>query len=227
MLPGGWSPLPLYADPAKNQGVQDTFQTFCLEESEHIYAGKPHAVVFNTKAIKGGVGPQGDPISLGTAWLYHEFQNGDPKALLGYNYQWSAQKLRSAASTHLVPSKTGLRNRILAFLRAIDNYTGAGRRTSARDLQNAIWYLEDEGGSLTAAYTNLLNTKFGSIANAKSDNNGKYPVAALNLYALDANGDPDLTKLRQDMLVCVPVPAAALLGLLRLGTAGLTLRRYV
>jgi hypothetical protein len=41
-------------------------------------------VTFNDKAIMGGVGAQGDPISIGTAWLYHEFQS---ETLTGYDYR--------------------------------------------------------------------------------------------------------------------------------------------
>jgi hypothetical protein len=83
LLPGGFNPLSMYADVAKNQGTMGTFQTFCLEEQEYIYPDTTFDVVFNDKAIYGGVGPQGDPLSIGTAYLYHEFQNG---TLDGYVY---------------------------------------------------------------------------------------------------------------------------------------------
>ncbi len=79
-----WDPLQYYSDSTKNIGNYDpSFQTFCLERSEYFYPGTEYDVLFGDKAIKGGVGPQGDPISLGTAWLYHEFQKG---TLAGYDY---------------------------------------------------------------------------------------------------------------------------------------------
>jgi hypothetical protein len=186
--PSGWDPLDLYNSVAKNQGGQEgTFQTFCLEHNEYLYPNTTHAVVLNDRMINGGVGPQGDPLSVGTAWLYHQFQSG---TLAGYDY---------------------------------DN-TGAGRHTSAQELQNAIWFLEDEqGGSLTTTYRDMLIAEFGSVTDAKLDNNGRIPVAVMNLYAEGHAGDPEY--LRQDALVCTPLPAGLLLGLLGLSAAGLRLRR--
>ncbi len=187
--PSGWDPLPYYNSVARDQGQQKgTFQTFCLEHSEYLYGNTTHAVILNDRMVNGGVGPQGDPLSRGTAYLYHEFQNG---TLDGYDYY----------------------------------NTGAGRHASAQELQNAIWYLEDEvGGSLSETYEDMLIDEFGSVADAKLDNNGLIPVAVMNLYAAGHAGDQDY--LRQDALVCTPVPAALLLGLLGLGAAGLKLRRF-
>jgi hypothetical protein len=177
--------LAYYDDSVSNQGgTVGTFQSFCVEESEYVYANTTFDVVLNDKAVYGGVGPAGDPLSQGSAWLYHEFQN---------------QTLD------------------------VYDYTAAGRLASAAALQNAIWYLEDEGGSLNATYTNLLTTKFGSIANAKLDNNGQYAVAVLNLYAQGHAGDA--AYLRQDMLVCVPAPGAILLGGIGVSLVGWLRRR--
>ncbi len=186
--PSGWDPLPYYNDVARNQGGQaGTFQTFCLEHNEYLNANTTHDVILNDRMVNGGVGPQGDPLSVGTAWLYHEFQNG---TLAGYDYA----------------------------------NTGVGRHASAQALQNAIWYLEDEdGGELTTSYRNMLVRVFGSVANAKLDNNGQIPVAVMNLYAEGHAGDQNY--LRQDGLVCTPIPAGLLLGLLGLAAAALKLRR--
>lgn len=67
-----------YSDIASKPG---TFESFCLEEGEFIHA--PADVVINTKALYGGVGPAGDPLSKGTSWLYSEFRLG---TLTGYDY---------------------------------------------------------------------------------------------------------------------------------------------
>jgi hypothetical protein len=174
--------LSLYDASTTNQGgTTGTFQTFCVEEQEYIYPNTTFDVALNNKAVMGGTAG-GDPISRGTAWLYHQFQN---QTIDGY--VWS----------------------------------GDGRHTSAQDLQNAIWFLEDEGGSLTAGYSAMLINQFSSIANAKLDNNG-IPVKVLNLYVVG-----DHSQLRQDMLVCVPVPAAVLLGAVGFVALRRKLRRLV
>lgn len=67
---------------AKARGDND-FQTFCLEAQETLADGPVYDAVLNDRAIYGGVGSEGDPISIGTAWLYHDFQLG---ILEGYNY---------------------------------------------------------------------------------------------------------------------------------------------
>jgi hypothetical protein len=70
-----WDPLIYYDDSTKNIGNYDpSFQTFCLEKSETFSPGTEYDVLITDRAILGGVGPGGDPISIGTAWLYHEFQ---------------------------------------------------------------------------------------------------------------------------------------------------------
>ncbi len=157
--------LQFYDNSTKNVGVAGTFQTFCVEQLETIN-GYPatYAVVLNTEAVYGGKYPNGDPLSVGAAWLYHLFQN---QQLPGYLWD-----------------------------------TTDNRRASATDLQNALWFLEGEGGSLTAAYSTLLVKKFGSIANAEVDNNGQYPVMVMNLWDVGYVGVDG--HQHQDLLVCVP-----------------------
>lgn len=78
-----WDPLQHYADSTKNIGQEPSFQTFCMELGEDIFEDTAYEVVFSDRAIIGGVGLAGDPLSVGVAWLYHEFQNG---VLDGYDY---------------------------------------------------------------------------------------------------------------------------------------------
>lgn len=196
LLPAGglpWDPNS-YSLSTKNQ-VQGytTFQSFCVEDHEYIWAGITYTAILNTAAVAGGVGPAGDPISVGTAYLYYQFAMG---TLAGYDY--------SRANTTMI-----------------------------LDLQNAIWYLEDEGGYLTSAYIGLLSTALGGDINNntwKADNNGAYPVYALNLWVpgyvgdFTKNYDGTYAFLRQDMLVvATPIPAAA--WLLGSGLIGLVVVR--
>ena len=59
------------------------FQTFCLEINENI-SGQPFWAELNTVAIGGGIGGGSpDPLSIGTAWLYKQFAEGN---LAYYDY---------------------------------------------------------------------------------------------------------------------------------------------
>jgi hypothetical protein len=96
VLPGGWNPLGNYASVVKNIGVNGTFQTFCLETTETIN-GYPsiYEVVLSDAAIYGGDGnPGSDPLSIATAYLYHEFQNG---TLSIYNYTGTVAQRQASA----------------------------------------------------------------------------------------------------------------------------------
>jgi hypothetical protein len=65
--------LNLYNDKAK--ATVSTFQSFCVENAEYVDMGHTYDVVLNDAAVKGGEDVE-DPLSVGTAWLYHEFQKG-------------------------------------------------------------------------------------------------------------------------------------------------------
>ena len=137
------------------------FYTFCLEYSEHFSPGPTYNYVINSKAVNGGVGPEGDPISLGAAYLYSQYLD-DPN-----HANWTAQQ--------------------------------------QRNLQEAIWFLEDENGgqnnSLIAAAQAALGVDLGNL---KANANGAYGVVALNLT--DSNGN-----LVQDQMARVPEAGATLL----------------
>ena len=140
-------------------GTSGTFQTFCMEHDEYIYPQVTYTADFNNKAMFGGVypngNPPGDPISKGTAYLYHEFQSGTLKVQTAaggfYAYDY-------ADTTH-------------------------GRLTDAGFLQDTIWWLEgeiDDPGNANPFRYGIVNmfTESGAMA----DNNGEYRVSVLNLY---------------------------------------------
>jgi hypothetical protein len=152
-----------------------TFQTFCIEQGEFLSSNTTYNYVINSVAVQGGVGgPDPDPISKGTAYLFYNFAKG---TLAGYDYIGT---------------------------------------TKTQELQNAIWYLEEEisdpGANqfLTAVYG-----LYGDINGARVDANGLFGVAALNLSKAG-------TPFAQDVLVVTPEPLTMiLLGLGLVGLAGL------
>lgn len=51
-----------------------TFDTFCLEKDEFITYEKQYEYLSSSAAVEGGVGgPEPDPISIGTAYLFYNF----------------------------------------------------------------------------------------------------------------------------------------------------------
>jgi hypothetical protein len=158
VLGGGYAASVL----VNNNSGQLGFETFCIEDNEQVTIPGTYNAVRNPygDAVGGGAnfgasGPDGgDPISIGTAYLYYNFAKG---ILAGYNYA-----------------------------------PGAGRAASAADLQNAIWYLENEitltGAQIAAnAYLTLVSGTFGGLPAAEANANGAYGVGALNLF--DAAGN--------------------------------------
>ena len=71
-----------------------TFQSICLEQQEYIALNTIYNVSLSDRAVWGGVGPGGDPISQGTAYLYYQFATG---TLPGYDYSLPG-RLASAAA---------------------------------------------------------------------------------------------------------------------------------
>ena len=76
-----------------------TFETFCLEFKEHFSPGATYNYSLNNIAYSGDVTTSaGDPISVGTAWLYSRFATG---TLAGYDYSTGSGSTRVASNTQL------------------------------------------------------------------------------------------------------------------------------
>jgi len=96
---------------------------------------------------------------------------------------------------------------------------GVGRSTSAAELQEAIWFIENEIGSADGQAATWIN----EATNAGWTGIGQ--VRVLNIYA-QGTYNTNSPELKQDQLYLVPVPGAVLLGMLGLSVAGIKLRRF-
>ena len=97
------------------------------------------------------------------------------------------------------------------------------RLIDAANLQQTIWWLEEEGLDPGAGnqYRNYVLTTYTTEAGARADNAGLFSVMAVNVWELDQAGN--LNYIKQDMLTVVPIPAAA--WLLGSGLIGLVVIR--
>jgi PEP-CTERM motif len=140
-----------------------SFETFCMEYTEEFNPGLTYNVQINNKAMNGGVIPAGtgDPISIGTAWLYYEFAKG---ILPNYDY--------STTDGGRIVSADALQRTI--WLLEGEDSLGAPP--------------PDYG---PGTFTNLLIGKFGSLGAAEADNNGTYGVAVLNMTYLNGSLSQD------------------------------------
>jgi len=74
---------------------QAYFQTFCVEYNEEFTPGTSYGVGVSQNAMYGNQPPNGDPISIGTAWLYSQFAAG---TLSGYNYTYGGGRQSSTSA---------------------------------------------------------------------------------------------------------------------------------
>jgi hypothetical protein len=156
--------LSFYAPEASNVGGwNNTFQTFCIEHNEYVYANATYDVILNTGAVNGGLAgqdPKGgsfDPLSKGTAWLYHEFQNG---TLEGYQYGTG----RGTSASDLQYAFWWLE----------------GEVTLQNPFDNSFLKWAVDSGT------------FSSLEEAKKDNDGLFPVMVMNLYDANKGYAQDL-----------------------------------
>jgi hypothetical protein len=184
--PTGWLDLSDYSakteTKTKNIGVDGTFQTFCIEGNEYIY---PYAATYNVSidrnAIDGGgnTTPDGDPLSVGTGWLYSKFASGN----------WSGSTVTYSYEV-------------------TDNTTLQARKSDADLLQKALWWLEGEETSIAfydsnnkymvavlAAFGQSGDTIAQAYDRASANGGWHYGVYALNIKAYPSSGSLDQTQL--------------------------------
>jgi len=90
--------IPNYSASTTNENGLLSFQTFCIEYTEHVNPPETDNYDVNPAGAVGGgaLGPNPDPLSLGTEYLYQSFATGALAPL--YNYTPGAGRQNSAAA---------------------------------------------------------------------------------------------------------------------------------
>jgi hypothetical protein len=180
--------------PAMGSGVaysSNVFQTFCLERNETLSPGT-YSWSLSSAAHNGGVGGATN--------------NADPiSAATAYlfNIWWSGQLTDFGGSGN-----------------SYDYSFGSGRVSSALQLQNALWFLEDELTSSQMDHNSVAWTWAQAALSAVGSSTDIGNVRVLTLT--DSSGN------HQDVLVLVPLPSAAVIGLglmSVMGVVGMVRRR--
>ena len=167
-----------------------SFPTFCLETAEFIGQppSGPYTYTINTGAVEGG-GPGNGANAI-------DPNTGLPMDNISLGTAWLFSQF--SAGTLTLDNGSG-------------SYFDTDRLANAGELQQAIWYLEDENNGVDNGYVSLAETALGTdLTGVKADSNGEFGVVALNLF--DSSGN-----LAQDELAVVPEPTTAGCCLLGLG----------
>lgn len=182
---------PATADPT---AVNPYFQTFCVETSEYFTPGNTYTVSFsyNIKYDNGAFLPNGEPITMGTAWLYSQFAAGTliGSGPLPYNYTYGGGRTATAGDLQEV----------------IWHLQGEASLVN--------------GGADGTAFYNAAVAALGATINDPA--NGAYGVVVLNLTSGDGNDQDQLMVVpNPSVVVPVPEPSAVSFGFLLLLPLGL------
>jgi hypothetical protein len=90
------SPRSIFSEYLPPEGNGAGFQTFSLRYNDQFVLPTWNAAGVSDRAVSGGAQSDGgDPISIGTAWLYSQFAAG---ALEGYSYTPGLGRMQSASA---------------------------------------------------------------------------------------------------------------------------------
>ena len=120
----------------------------------------PYTYTINTGAVEGG-GPGGGANAI-------DPNTGLPMDNISLGTAWLFSQF--SAGTLTLDNGSG-------------SYFDTNRLANAGELQQAIWYLEDENNGVNNGYVSLAETALGTdLTGVKADSNGEFGVVALNLF---------------------------------------------
>jgi hypothetical protein len=172
-----------------SNSLLDTFQTFCIEDGQTISLGTKYEV--HSVLDRSITGPTYSPDTYGvlgadkvegaTAWLFLQF----------WNTLYGGTVNAGFAATDYLDSILG----------------GNSRATNAGLLQNAIWYIESNGGiGGPNSYTALANSNSAEWAAALSVVRAINPILDGSLDSVVIAGDTNASVHAQSHLVVIPTP---------------------
>ncbi len=178
-----------------------SWQSFCLEKNEYVTFPGDYYADINTFATLGGVG--------------------------GID----GQEGPGGASSDSLDDRTAYLYENFRNGTLLTTYAYGGSRSSdAGALQDAMWYIEGEISSISGDAVTFYNeaveaTEIGTLYDGSATDGLVTWTGLGNVRVLNMWGDTARTQFKQDLMVLVPMPGAALLGVIGLAGIGWIKRR--
>jgi hypothetical protein len=171
---------------ANSTAVNPYFQTFCVEKSEYFTPGNAYDVSlsYNIKYDAGLFLPNGEPLTMGTAWLYSQFAAGTLIGSGPFPYVYANGGGRTATAGDLQEAIWYLQGEAALV----------------------------DGGADGTAFYNAAVSALGAAIDDPA--NGAYGVVVLNLTSSGGNAQDQLMVVPNPSAVVASVPEPAPAALL-------------